>query len=570
MERILRGPLAVCLLALLAFPASAADSPGREIAWALSGGRVIAAPGRVFDPGVVVIRGGVIEAVGSVSATPVPADATVIDTSGKVVHAAFIDANVSTDRLAGKAPKAPKDDDDSETAKPSGGGTAPSGPASHPVAAVRAEERALDALVVKDDVAETYRKLGFAVVAAVPSSGVMRGRGAVVSLADGPITGRILLPESGQFVSLEPPDEDNYPASKMGAVAVARQAFLDALWWRDAEAAYAKQPSGRARPRLRASSAALVPAAEGRETVVFEAADALALLRAARLAREMKLKARYVGGNDEYRLSAEVVAAQPDLVLRVNFPQPEKLDSETEWLDVPLTRLRAFDRASSNPKWLKDAGLTFSFTTAGLEDPKTFPARVRETLARGLSRDDALAAVTTVPARQLGLQDRLGSLEAGKIADLVVATAEPFAENARVAEIWIDGARIQPRQTREEREEAAKPKKAEQGAGRGRAPRSRARGRSRGGAGRGRRARRDRLDAGPGRNPGRRGRGRLRRQGRGRGQGPRGSRGGPGDRRPGQARHARHHRCALAHRRGRRRQRRNATTSRPKCASATW
>ena len=135
------------------------------------------------------------------------------------------------------------------------------------------------------------------------------------------------MPENGQFVALEPgPTRDDYPVSKMGAVAVTRQAFLDALWWRDAEAAYAAQPSGRARPRCGPSTAALVPAAEGRETVVFETTDVLALLRAARVAKEMKLKARYVGGNDEYRLSAEVVAAQPDLVLRVDFPQPEKLD----------------------------------------------------------------------------------------------------------------------------------------------------------------------------------------------------------------------------------------------------
>jgi imidazolonepropionase-like amidohydrolase len=190
--------------------------------------------------------------------------------------------------------------------------------------------------------------------------------------------------------------------------------------------------------------------------VIFDAGDVLALLRSARVAREAKLKARYVGGNDEYRLLSEVAAAKPDMVLRVNFPQAKKLDSDEEWLDVPLAKLRAIDRASSNPKWLRDAGVSFSFTTAGLDDPKDFSKRVREAIARGLSREDALAAVTTVPARQLGLTDRLGTLEAGKIASLVVATGEPFAEKARVAEIWIDGERIEPLLTAGEREEAEK------------------------------------------------------------------------------------------------------------------
>jgi len=64
-------------------------------------------------------------------------------------------------------------------------------------------------------------------------------------------------------------------------------------------------------------------------------------------------------------------------------------------------------------------------------------------MARGLSKEDALAALTTIPARQLGLADRLGSIEAGKIANLAVETGEPFAEGSRVTEVWIDGSRYE-------------------------------------------------------------------------------------------------------------------------------
>jgi len=454
MEKI-RKTLAGLLLVLLALPASAAGPPGADrLAYALKGGRVIVSPGHVIDPGVVVVRGGVIVAVGPDGTTAIPADARIVDVQGKVVHAAFIDPHVSTDRLAGKSPRKPSDDDDTESSSSSA--KRPTGPATHPVGAVRAEDRVIETLVIKDDVADTYRRLGFAVVAAAPSARILRGEGAVVSLADGPISGRVLEAESGQYVSLEPEDEDNYPVSKMGAVAVTRQGFLDASWWREAEAAYAAQP-GQARPRLRAATAALVLAAQGKEVVVFEATDVLSLLRAARIAREMKLKARYVGAGDEYLLESEVVAVKPDLVLRVNFPQPEKLDREEEWLDVPVSRLRAYDRAPSNPKWLKDAGLEFSFTTAGLEDAREFGKRVREAMARGLSADAALAAVTTVPARQLGLQDRLGTIEVGKIANLVVETGNPFAEKSRVAEIWIDGSRIELKdpEKAEKKDEAA-------------------------------------------------------------------------------------------------------------------
>ena len=425
-----------CIALLASAALGSAATPDRN-AYALTGGRVIAAPGRVIEGGVVVVRGGVIEAVGP-AGTAIPSDATVIDVSGKVVHAAFIDPYVTVDRLAGRAPKRPSDDvAASSTPAPS----SVAGPAAHSLKAVRAEARALDGLEVTDDAVDALRRQGFAVVAAVPASGVLRGQGAVLSLADGPLSGRVLDPGNGQIVAMRGLDENEYPTSNMGAVAATRQAFLDALWWRDAEAAYAASPAGRARPRFVAATAALVPAAEGRETVVFETTDVLSLLRAARVARELKLQARFVAAGDEYRLLSEVAAAKPDLVLRVAFPQPDKLDREEEWLDVSTTRLRALDRAPGNPRWLRDAGVSFSLTTDGLEKVEDFETRVRDARGRGLSADDALAAVTTVPARQLGLGDRLGTLEAGKIANLVVRDGAPFEEKSTVAEIWIDGDR---------------------------------------------------------------------------------------------------------------------------------
>jgi imidazolonepropionase-like amidohydrolase len=359
--------------------------------------------------------------------------------TGKVIHAAFIDAYVSADRLTGKAPKKPSDDTAPSATAP--GAPPPTGPAAHPVGAVRADVRAVDGLVIQDDVAEAFRAEGFGIVAAVPAAGVLRGQGAVVTLAEGPITGRVVDPSSGQVVAMKGLDDNDYPTSNMGAVAVTRQAFSDALWWRDAEAAYAASPSGKARPRFVAATSALVPAAEGRETVVFETTDVLSLLRAMRVAREAKVKGRFVASGDEYRLMKEVTAGNPDLVVRIAFPQPDKLDREEEWLDVSMTKLRSYDRAPGNPRWLRDAGLSFSVTTDGLEKVGDFPIRMREAMARGLSADDALAAVTTIPARQLGLSDRLGTLSPGLAASLVVRTAAPFAEQSAVTEIWIDGSR---------------------------------------------------------------------------------------------------------------------------------
>ncbi|HEY7114099.1 MAG TPA: amidohydrolase family protein [Thermoanaerobaculia bacterium] len=414
---------------------------GDRLAYALTGARVIAAPGKVVDPGTVVIRGGVITAVGPSASTAIPADARVFEAKGKTIHAAFLDPYVTADRLAGKRPPGPRDDEEDSSASDAGRGGPP--------APGRASERVIEGLVVKDRVADTYRRLGFAVVAAVPSAGILRGAGAVVGLGDADT--RVLIERFGQYVSLEPPRLTDfsaalrrsvYPAARMGAVAFVRQSFLDALWLRDAEAAYAQSPN-QPRPAWDAAAAALLPAATGKEPVVFEATDVLSFLRAGRIAREMKLQPMYVGAGDEYRLLPQVATLKPELILRVDFPKPRRLENEDEWLDVTLPELRRIDRAPSNPKWLRDAGLAFSLTTHGLEDPDDFPKRVREAMARGLSADDALSAVTTHPARQLGLGARLGTIEAGKIADLAVETGEPFSEGSRVSEIWIDGRRFE-------------------------------------------------------------------------------------------------------------------------------
>ncbi|MEO8432259.1 MAG: amidohydrolase family protein [Acidobacteriota bacterium] len=453
LERSGRGlaiavPLAILAAALLVARPAPARPPefrsGDRTAFAITKARVLAAPGRVFDPGVVVVRGGLIEAVGDEASTPIPSDARVLDRRGRVIHSAFIDPLVPADRLGGKRPRSPVDDEDAEMARAA---TTPSSSPSSPSDPSHAEQRVIDGLRVSEKVADSYRRVGFAVVAAAPVGGILRGRGAVVGLGDGALEERVLAAESAHYVSLDPDRGDvssgsgrgAYPVSKMGAMAVVRQRFATALWWRDAEAAYGRKPVGRARPPYDPGAAALVPAAEGRETVVFEAGDVLSLLRGLKIARELKLKARFVGAGDEYRLRQQVAEARPDLVLRVDFPRPYRTEDDAEWIDVPLERLQRIDRSPSNPAWLREAGIRFSFTTAGLDEPEEFPRRVREAIARGLSRQDAFAAVTTVPAAQLGFGDRLGSIEPGKIANLVASTGEPFTPNARPGEIWIDG-----------------------------------------------------------------------------------------------------------------------------------
>ena len=430
---------------LSAFPSSAAELPH---VYALVNARVVTSPGKVIEKGTVIVRGGMIAAVGAAGAVAVPADAQVMDLEGQTVSPGLIDPYVTVSRLSGARPAAA---DDAATGRRGAGAGAisqatpapePSG-AALPSAKLHPEKSVLADLKISSDVREAFRDLGFTVVAAVPDKGILRGESAVVALSDGPLSRALLVGRSAQHVARDadaPEFGGEYPGSKMGMAAAVRQAFSDAKWLLAADAAYAAKPAGRARPERYEGWVSLGDAVSGKEPVVFEAPDVLALLRSAKIAAEFSLKARVVAtGSDLYLLADEVKAARPDLVLSLAFPAAPSVEDEDEWGDVSLQRLRAWDRAPSNPRWVRDLGLTFSLTTHGLAELSDLADRAKKARARGLSADDLLAGFTTIPARQLGLAGRAGEIVPGALANIVVSSGPLFTDKTRVLTTFVDG-----------------------------------------------------------------------------------------------------------------------------------
>jgi imidazolonepropionase-like amidohydrolase len=439
------GRAAALLLSFLPALLSAAELPH---VYALVNARVVTSPGKVIEKGTVIVRGGVVVAVGASAAVAVPADAHVMDVEGGTVSPGLLDPYVPVSRLSGVRP-APVDDAPGGRRGAPAASPTPAAPAPEasgnalPSSRLHPEHSVLADLKVSAEAREALRDLGFTVVAVVPDKGILRGESAVVALSDGPLSRAILVRKSAQHVARDadaPEFGGEYPGSKMGMAAAVRQAFSDAKWLLAADTAYAAKPAGRPVPERYDGWAALADAVSGRMPVVFEAPDVLALLRAAKLAGEFGLKARYVAtGSDLALLADEVKGAKPDLVLSLAFPAAPSVEDEDEWADVSLQRLRAWDRAPSNPRWMRDLGLTFSFTTFGLAEPSDLADRVRKARARGLSADDVLAAFTTVPARQLGLSGRAGEIAPGAFANLVVSSGPLFEDRTRVLTTFVDG-----------------------------------------------------------------------------------------------------------------------------------
>ncbi len=431
--RLLRGALlGSSVLVLLSLPALA----GTPRVHAIVGARIVVAPGQVIARGTLVMRDGVITAVGA--GVPVPADARVFDGDSLTIYPGLIDAFVlPTEAPGSAAPQGP----------PFGRPRTPATPASsrgaaHAVAMVRPETRASEMSPLSKEQVEGLRAAGFAAVQVAPRTGIVRGQSAVVGLRQGDPNDVIVKADAAQVVALEA-SREGYPGSLMGAIAVIRQAFMDAKWYRDALTTYLRVPQGKERPETNLAWAALQPVIAGHQPALFVADEMLEVLRAAAIAREAGVTAQIVGAGDEYKRVREIAAAGVPLIVPVGFPEPPDLADPDAAVDVSTEELRHWNQAPENPATLAKNGIAFALTANGLKDVKSFRANVGKAIERGLTPERALAAVTTTPALLLGLSDRLGTLAPGKIANLTVTRGELFSEKGKVAEVWVDGDRYE-------------------------------------------------------------------------------------------------------------------------------
>jgi len=419
---------------------------------ALTNARIVIKPGTEIEKGTVVLRNGRIAAVGE--KVTIPDDARVHDLDGATVYAGFIDAHVSFAKSTRESP--------SEGGPPvheavlTSGAVAPflgvssAAGGSGVRSVVTPERRMAREYSPTQKSLEALRNEGFTAANVVPDTGVIRGASTFVTLASSDPDVAILKADTFQHVSIDAPrsgadeSEDNkpraYPASLMGVIAVVRQTFLDARHQAADHAHYSKNAKNRERPQLDTSLEALLPAAEKKMPVLFEPASVLMVERATHLTREFDLQPVLLACGQEWRRPELARAVKAPFIVPLDFPEVPKMPEDDDWEAVPFETLRSWDHAPGNAALLRSEGIEIALTTHGLAKRSSFRANARLAVARGLSADDALAALTTVPAKILGVADQLGTIEPGKLANLtVVENGGYFDEKARVREVWIDG-----------------------------------------------------------------------------------------------------------------------------------
>lgn len=412
---------------------------------ALVGGRVITGPDAVIENGTIVVRDGVIDAVGAGLAAP--ADARVWDVRGRTLYAGFIESD-SALFLPAAWKSAAAIRDAGEVVDPQPATPAPA-PAAEPPAGARAwnarvtpERRASRVLTADARGAEALRKLGFAVAHVSPARGIFRGQTALVSLGRGGFNATVIRDAVAMPLAFEHGGSGSgYPVSLMGATALLRQTLLDAQWYADVHARYAQHRGAPvARPEANDALAALGPLVRGEMPAIFALDDELDPGRAAAVAAEFKLNLVLRGSGYDYRTLRALPKGAP-VIVPLTFPEAPPVEDADHALDVSLDRLEHWELAPTNPARLSAAGTPIALTTAGLRRPDTeFWPRVRKAVQHGLPAAKALAALTTEPARFLGVARTHGTIAAGQAANLVVASGDLFSsDDAEIQLTFVDG-----------------------------------------------------------------------------------------------------------------------------------
>ncbi len=425
------GVLMLAPTALLSGQNLEAEIPTVTRTYALKGVTIIPQPGRQIDSGTVVVRDGLIEAVGADVA--VPADAKVLEADSLFVYPGFIDGLSHTG-----TPRKEKDENDDDE-RPKDPGNPP-----NEKAGITPEANVRDHLDPRDRTVAELRELGFTMAHAVPRGRMLPGSGALILLTGDAADEMILREQTALFAQFQGARR-MYPATTIGVMAKFRDLYRQAEGALAHRTAYAARPVGASRPVSNRVLEAFFPVIEGDMPVFMVTENIKDVHRALALQQDLGFPLVLTELKQGW-LAADIIAANDlPVFLSLELPDQKKENEkeETPELSEEMEKLEARRAAAmaeyeSQAAVLRERGVAFGFSTLNAK-AKDIRENLRRMVAAGLSETDALAALTTQPARLLGVDEVAGTIAPGKIANLVVTDAPYFSEDANVRFVLVDG-----------------------------------------------------------------------------------------------------------------------------------
>jgi imidazolonepropionase-like amidohydrolase len=407
--------LLACLLLL--GPAFGQKTPGRQGTFALTNARIVTVTNGTIEGGTVVVRADTIAAVGA--SVAVPSDAEVIDATGLHVYPGMIDSGTELGLV--EVGSLPETQDDSE------------------IGDLTPQMRALTAVNPNSVNIPVTRVSGVTTVISEPSGGLLPGTAALIDLHG--YTPTQMLHGGVEMVVLDFPSTgrrgpwDRRSEEEIAKAAREAMETLNDVW--DRAQLYAQIDSARAAngdasmPEYTPSMKALLPVVNGSMPLMVKASAAADISSALKWAEERGLTGQMIlsGAQDGWRVADEIAAANvPVLTGPV--------------LSIPSRESDRYDKAYANAGLLQDAGVTVALRSGEAENVRNLPFHAGFAAAYGLGKDAALRAVTIVPAQIFGVDDRLGSIDVGKQANLFVTDGDPFETKTQVQHLFIEGYNI--------------------------------------------------------------------------------------------------------------------------------
>lgn len=391
------------------------DDPGKTYAFIHA--TIHTDPKTTIEDGILWIENGKIKEAGS--SVKLPENIQQIDCKGLHIYPSFIELNSTygmpeVKRTTWRSPQY-------ESSKPG---------AYYWNEAVKPEVHASGLFEAGRDEAKNIRNYGIGTVLVHQNDGIVQGTGMVVTTADEKEEKTILLPRATQHFSFSKGiSGQDYPSSLTGSIALLRQFFYDAGWY--------EKMKGKADVNL--SLDAYLRQKD--LTAVFNVRDKLEIFRAWKIAQEFGLHFIYNGNGDEYQQVAAIKDKKIKLIIPISFPEAYDVSDPMDADMLGLAEMKHWELAPTNPATLASNEIIFSITHSGIEKPEDYFKNMHKACNYGLSEEKLLEALTTVPASYLGISDKAGTLENGKMANFLITENELGKSDFVLLENWVQGSR---------------------------------------------------------------------------------------------------------------------------------
>lgn len=392
----------------------------KQATYAFTNATIIAQAGSTLSSATMVVKDGKITAIGTNVA--IPKEAMVVDCKGKFIYPSFIDiyADYGMPPLAAVQRRFNFGAPAQLTSNQKG--------AYGWNQAIRSDVHAVTLFSADEEKAKLLRDQGFGAVLTHAKDGIARGTGTFVTLADDKENKTVIKDKaSSHFSFSKGSSTQSYPSSLMGTIALLRQTYIDADWYKTNAAKEGLNLSLRSWNENRS-----LPQ-------IFEANDKWMVLRADKIGDEFNEQYIIKAGGNEYQRIKDMAASKASFILSLNFPQALDVEDPNDARFIALADMKHWEMAPANAAAFEKAGIPFALTSADLKDVKQFLTSLRKAIEYGLSETKALEALTKIPANLLGVYNEVGSLENGKLANFIITNGPVFDEKTAILQNWVQG-----------------------------------------------------------------------------------------------------------------------------------